>query len=348
MKEFISIIVPVFNTAPYLERCITSLLSQTYPQIEIILVNDGSSDESGAVCDDYAQKDKRILVIHQENKGPMAACRAGITKSRGKYLCFVDSDDAVMPEMIEAMAAHLSNRLREIICCNIIVERATGTFREPMGLRPGVYEGDRLREVFKNILGNENRQISLSRCMKLISRELITDNLDDCDDSLLMGEDAVMMLMALLDSQRIVIMAEAYFYHYYLNKDSLVHGYRDNLYKDISRKGNHFHRIMSDKTSLHGLNISAEEIKAQCLRENLFSLMLLLKYEARGNPNAKLFRKRIKAICEAEQTKALCRKYPVKAQRKANKLLFLVLKYPNVPMIVFLRLVSKLFYRFIG
>ncbi|MCL2717299.1 MAG: glycosyltransferase family 2 protein [Lachnospiraceae bacterium] len=340
----ISIIVPVYNTAPYLERCLLSLLAQTYHNIEIILVNDGSTDESGIICDRYRDKDRRVKSVHQENGGPMLACRKGISLSKGGYFCFMDSDDEVEAEMIQEMVKQLKFVSEEIICCNIIVERAFGISYEKHGLPPGEYEGEKHSKIFQNILGNENRQIILSRCMKLISRSLIINNLQYCDDDLRMGEDSVMILPALFDSKRIVIMEGAFYYHYYYNNESLVHGYMPDLYQQICRFYQITCQIMEQKVKQHGYKISNEEIKVQCKREHLINLMVVLKNEARGNHNSKKYRQRIKEICRKEKTRDLIRQYPPKVTGLANRLLYLVLKYPNYFSILLLRIAAKLFY----
>lgn len=106
MKEelpLISVIVPVYNVESYIYRCIDSILNQTYVNLEIILVDDGSPDNCGHICDEYAQKDNRIIVIHQSNGGLSAARNAGLNKCTGKYIGFVDSDDCIHPEMYERL-----------------------------------------------------------------------------------------------------------------------------------------------------------------------------------------------------------------------------------------------------
>ena len=89
----ISIIVPVYNTETYLRRCIDSILAQTFTDFELLLIDDGSTDGSGAICDEYAQKDSRVRVFHKENTGVSATRNLGIEKSKGEYLIFIDSDD---------------------------------------------------------------------------------------------------------------------------------------------------------------------------------------------------------------------------------------------------------------
>jgi Glycosyltransferases involved in cell wall biogenesis len=98
IKPLVSAIVPVYNVEPYLRRCIDSLINQTLQDIEIILVNDGSTDGGGRICDEYASKDARIRVVHQENAGLSEARNAGIDCARANYLMFVDSDDWVEPD----------------------------------------------------------------------------------------------------------------------------------------------------------------------------------------------------------------------------------------------------------
>ena len=101
--ELISIIIPVYKTESYLERCIDSVLAQTWTNLQIIAVDDGSPDRSGAILDEYAKRDPRITVIHQENKGVSAARNAGLAVAEGDYIGFVDSDDALAPDMYEVL-----------------------------------------------------------------------------------------------------------------------------------------------------------------------------------------------------------------------------------------------------
>lgn len=94
----LSIIVPVYNVEQYLPRCIDSILEQTFQNFELILVDDGSKDKSGEICDEFAKKDNRIIVIHQENKGVNTARNAGLDIATGSYITFVDSDDWIQPD----------------------------------------------------------------------------------------------------------------------------------------------------------------------------------------------------------------------------------------------------------
>lgn len=109
MSPYFSIIVPVYNSSQYLDRCIDSILSQTYNDFELILVDDGSTDESGNICDVYAQKDKRIRVFHKTNGGVSSARNKGIKEANGEYAIFVDSDDYILPEKLEKTIYYCKN-----------------------------------------------------------------------------------------------------------------------------------------------------------------------------------------------------------------------------------------------
>ena len=103
MNDLISIIVPIYNVEGYVSTCIDSLLRQTYSHLQIILVDDGSTDRSGAICDKYARQDTRIEVIHQENAGLSAARNSGLKRAIGELIAFVDGDDYVHPQMYETL-----------------------------------------------------------------------------------------------------------------------------------------------------------------------------------------------------------------------------------------------------
>lgn len=118
-KQLISIIVPVYNAENYLNKCIESLINQTYNSLEIILINDGSTDNSRHICEKFAKKDKRIKLINQKNSGVSVARNKGIDIAKGKYICFVDSDDYVSQEFVEKMFNHIKINRADLAICNI-------------------------------------------------------------------------------------------------------------------------------------------------------------------------------------------------------------------------------------
>ncbi|MEZ3503750.1 MAG: glycosyltransferase [Lachnospiraceae bacterium] len=145
MEPLISIIVPVYNVEAYLKRCVESLRAQTYRNLEIILVDDGSPDNCPAICDAYGRQDKRIQVIHQKNMGLSGARNSGIDIAKGSYLAFVDSDDYVAPDFIQS----LYELLRET-GCSIGQCRFTYVQGKPLDAGKGrsfqIFQGERLME----------------------------------------------------------------------------------------------------------------------------------------------------------------------------------------------------------
>lgn len=120
MKDTISIIIPVYNVEKYLKKCIKSIINQTYTNIEIILVDDGSTDNSGKICDELKNKDSRIVVIHKKNGGLSEARNVGIENATGKYIAFVDSDDYILNDMYEILYRNLIENDADISICKYI------------------------------------------------------------------------------------------------------------------------------------------------------------------------------------------------------------------------------------
>lgn len=342
MKHFkVSVIVTIYNLEKYLKRCVDSLISQNFENLEILLIDDGSTDQSGSICEEYARKDTRIRVVHKENGGLISAWTKGAKVSTGDYLCFVDGDDWIDENMISEMALELSGNTKEIISSDYVIEREEGN-SSPMyqRLEPGEYDRECLEKtVFPDLLGNENRAVFFSRCMKLISRDLIVRNMKYCDTSIRMGEDVTIILPALLDCERLVVMDHKTYYHYFYVSESMVHKYDSGLYVNIQELRQIIQRILTDKLSKEQL-VAMQE---QADKEYLLLLFLALKNEARGNPQS--YYRNIRNICTEEETRRLAKSVKLQVAEKANRLLYLVLKHPNRLTIRLLRAAMLWYYR---
>ena len=143
MAVEISVIVPVYNVEKYLNKCVESILRQTFRDFELILVDDGSPDHSGEMCDAWAAKDPRVRVIHKPNGGLSDARNRGLELSSGKYLCFVDSDDYIAEDMLESLH-HLAEKYSvKLVCCNFLQVGEDGTVITPaLPVRSGLYTQD--------------------------------------------------------------------------------------------------------------------------------------------------------------------------------------------------------------
>ena len=145
----LSIIVPVYKVEKYLPRCIDSILAQTFGDFELILIDDGSPDGCGRICDEYARKDKRIVVIHQKNMGVSAARNAGLDIARGRYIGFVDSDDWIEPRMYEVMMDAIRENGADMAVCGVRYADEDGKFTRADRLSEGVYSrAGLLEDVF--------------------------------------------------------------------------------------------------------------------------------------------------------------------------------------------------------
>lgn len=163
----ISIIVPIYNVERYLNQCVKSIINQTYKNLEIILVDDGSPDNSGKLCDEYKEKDERIIVIHKKNGGLSDARNAGIEVATGKYIGFVDSDDYIEKDMYELLYNNMLREKAEISCCNrfLVYSNKTEIYGEKK-----YYKVMNSQEAIK--LACKIGYIGISAYTKLYKREL--------------------------------------------------------------------------------------------------------------------------------------------------------------------------------
>ena len=322
----ISVIIPVYNTAKYMDECLESVLTQTFKEFEVILVDDGSTDGlSPAKCDEYAAKDDRVIAVHKPNGGLISAWTEGVKRACADYLCFLDSDDWVDTDMLEKLYALTDPSFSdsEIISGNYIVEKNNERRKETQGLTPGVYTGDSLDKIKENILGNEVRPITMSRCMKLTSRKLLLNNIKYCDTSIVMAEDVNIMLPTICDAKRLVIAKDSYFYHYRLVGDSMAHGYNKKLLSNLELNDKTFRAILRDK------KISTSE--TQMDREFVIMLFVVMKSELRYKaPNVT---SRVRSIFLRDDIRKKIMSTHVGISSKANKLLYFCMKHPVFPVV---------------
>ena len=221
----ISIIVPVYNSKRYLPRCIESICGQTYRALEIILVNDGSTDGSGQLCETYAQKDPRILVVHQENGGAVRARKEGLMRASGKYIAFADSDDWLEPHMLEMLHGTLTGQDVEIAMCGRYEETGHCARAVRQGIAPGRYDKEAmLRQVYPHMIVNRRFfewGLFPGLWDKLFKRECLEKFLLAVDERLTMGDDAACVYPALLEAESIYIRKEC-LYHYRQSPASMV------------------------------------------------------------------------------------------------------------------------------
>ena len=211
----ISVIIPVYKAEGYLERCVGSIRSQTYRNLEIILVDDGSPDESGAMCDKFAQEDSRIIVIHKGNGGLASARNAGFDVMKGEYVACVDSDDDIAPDMIRTLYDLCVTHDAQIACCGIerVNDRGhVNYFNENLKDFLLLNREEAVRELL------ENYRVTSSMCDKLFHKSIFDGlRLTEC----VIYEDFDVMYRCIHNADRVVYTAKP-FYRYYLSQDSII------------------------------------------------------------------------------------------------------------------------------
>lgn len=232
MSDLISIIVPVYNVEKYIDECILSLINQTYSNIEIILIDDGSTDDSGEICDEYQKKDNRILVFHTENKGVFHAKSIGIRNATGKYIGFVDSDDWIELTMYEKLYANIIKNNSDICMCELSLSNTLGTVytKQKNTLSRGVYDISNIdNKIYRKMfLCDPEKAVDLILCNKLYKSSLIKNNLKFVDDKLHYFEDISLCTLAMLEANKLCVIDES-LYIYRQRDSSLCHS-KDNHY----------------------------------------------------------------------------------------------------------------------
>lgn len=250
MKK-ISLIIPVYNMERYLRQCLDSAVCQTYPDYEIVVVDDGSTDASFGICREYQKLYGNIVFIHKENEGLAATWQRGLRECSGEYVTFLDSDDWVEPDYIERLASGIEKDA-DIVCCNKVLEYQSYRVLLREGIPAGTYlHREILRCVFPVMLNDGTylgRRITAHRCGKLFRRELIENNLCYCDSAISFGEDLNIVFPALADCRVLVVLRDPKgLYHYRQNEQSILRSYKKNMFPQIDRLYEQLAKANSEK-----------------------------------------------------------------------------------------------------
>lgn len=222
----VSIIVPVYKVEPYLKRCVDSLTNQTLKDIEIILVDDGSPDNCPKMCDDFAQLDSRIKVVHKQNGGAASARNIGLDLATGDYIAFVDSDDYIDKTMYESMLKISCDNNCDFVMCDCIKEYPDKKEIYTHNIRTGFYDKKQLiNEYYPHLLIMENIEYpaTISNCLFLFRRKLIDDNSIRYDSGIKYSEDLLFGAKLLYKAESFYYMKGEAFYHYCMNPTSVTH-----------------------------------------------------------------------------------------------------------------------------
>lgn len=227
----ITIVVPIYNSSKYLCRCINSIINQTYQNLEIILVDDGSTDNSLDMCNKYADKDNRIKVIHKDNSGAAASRNVGINHAMGNYIAFVDSDDYIELDMYEKMINISKQYDCDIVMCDCYKENKNEKHIFTHNIRKGYYDKNMLfNEYFPTLLATNTVDYpsTISNWTCLFKMKIINDYQIRYKEGMRFSEDWLFGSQFMYYANSFYYMKEKCFYHYMMNDSSVTHTYYED------------------------------------------------------------------------------------------------------------------------
>lgn len=209
----ISVVVPVYQVENYLHRCVDSILNQTYRDLEVILVDDGSPDDSSVICDEYAEKDSRVKVIHQKNAGAAAARNVGLRNAKGDFVAFVDADDWLEKDMYQRLSDALISQNADIACSGCYVDEKDSS----EALTIDVLKYNSPKEFLQGAITGQNHAL-IALWSKLYRRQVF-DGVSFVEG--ITSDDCVIAIDICAKQPKLVILSEAY-YHYNHDNDGSI------------------------------------------------------------------------------------------------------------------------------
>ncbi len=233
MKDKVSIVVSIYNVAIYLSKCIESLINQSYKNIEILLINDGSTDNSKEICEHYKSVDNRIIIHNKTNEGSVNARKDGLSLSSGKYIVFIDGDDWIDTDYISQMIAYIYERdLNVAIDCNFYYSYENRDILTEIATPIGVYKDSELQELKETMIYNGvyyNFGINPALWNKMFKTSVLKEFYKNVPKDISMGDDFCVLMPFLNSCERIDIVKISAHYHYRQRETSMVHSYNSKL-----------------------------------------------------------------------------------------------------------------------
>lgn len=324
-EKKISIIVPIFNGEKYLRRCIESILKQTYKNIELILINDGSEDKSLAICEEYKKNDKRIIIINKENEGVSIARNIGIEKATGELISFVDADDYLEITFLQELFDMMKKYNTEYITCGY--NRVYDNHIEQVNndLKEILMTSD---EYLKKLL-NVQTGYGFAH-MKLIDKNIIGNI--RFDESLKVGEDALFNVMLCQNLDNVVIFNKP-LYNYYFNPNSVVRKFDKNYYQKYLESMEKMTEYIKNKY------INNYEIEQNLQNYISYHILLICVNYCYHPENKENNRKKLKEVCEEKILKKAIKESNYNDMSITRKISLFTLKHK---MYLIMKLICKI------
>lgn len=251
----VSVIIPVFNVENYINNCIDSVLKQTYKKIEVILIDDGSTDKSGMICDFYKQKDKRVKVYHRSNHGLVSSWKFGVNKATGADIVFIDSDDLIEPNHISSLKEAKDKYKVEMVFSPVSRYLSGEKKERKFKIYPGKYSGkkymDKILSHFLSTGKLQSRLLPPNRWGKIFSKKIIQKNMKYSNEKMTYGEDLSLIYPILMDLNSVYILSrDNNSYLYRIRSNSMIEGYDKNRWASVKIVYDNLFRAYSEKKSL--------------------------------------------------------------------------------------------------
>ncbi len=324
MDKLISVIVPVYNVEAYLERCVDSLINQEYQNIEIILVDDKSTDSSPEICDNLSKTDSRIRVIHKEkNEGLGFARNTGIENANGDYIMFLDSDDYLDLNTCKTVKTTLEENGADICCFLSAQVYGEDIVYDYPFEKPLVFEGKEIAEKFLTgcLAPKENEAkfeigLGLSSCMVIYRAELMKNNdLRFFSEREYLNEDMLFRIELCKYINKAVVLPDN-FYFYFHNSGTLTTKYKPNRFEESLK--------VFYKASELCKPFECKELNKRNDRYFMINTLVSIKHEVAHNGVRSV--KTIQAICKNKTLEDVLNRYPTDALPKAQKIFFKLIK----------------------
>lgn len=335
-KDLITIIVPVYNVEQYLDRCIKSLVDQTYQYLQIILVDDESPDRCPQMCDEWVKKDSRIEVIHKLNSGLGLSRNEGLKKAKGKYVCFVDSDDYIHESTIMELYLKIEESKAEVCYygCVDVIDGSESSKNPPQKL---YYLGDEVQiEFAAKLIGNspsdsEPLFSGLSACYAFYNTKFLKDNKIEfhSERDQYISEDMIFNLTVCSFAKSITILPKSLYYYVIRRNDSLRSTYRSDRFD--KNKLMYMKLIeFSEKFNL------GQDGHFRAQKYLLQATIACIKLELTANKNRKQTIKLLNKYTEDQTIKEILKKYPINLLPFKQRIFCLFLKFNNKKILYFL------------
>ena len=267
MKPYVSIVIPVYNVEPYLEKCLESVLAQDYQDFECILVDDGSTDNSGRICDEFAVSDPRFTVIHKSNGGPVSARKAGLQKASGRFIGCVDSDDWIEQDYYKNLVQMQKKYNADIVAGNHVRDIGQESYPVCNNIPAGIYNR---QDILPNLIYSGSFfefGMNPSLCTKLIRKDILDITQMSVNEDIVGEEDPAVLYPSVLEADKILI-TNLYGYHYVQRQGSISKSLYSNDSMRLKAVFDYIEKIFISKNVINELKFQMMQWKKYVFLEH--------------------------------------------------------------------------------